>query len=136
MPVCVAIGSTGLDVYASSCQLIVAAASFTPHASVMVMYISLQLKYILGYDVPRSDTLILQARDYANGIQGFKWQEYIMGTMLLTYMLTMKFFGKRWGNLPILIALLHELQHAARGVWTLRCSCMVYASPVAHCVSH
>jgi ATP-dependent Clp protease adapter protein ClpS len=44
----------------------------------------LQLKYILGYSVPRADKVQEQIHNYIAGIQGFVWQEYIMGITILT----------------------------------------------------
>ena len=44
----------------------------------------LQLKYILGYSVPRADKVQEQVRHYIEGMQGFVWQEYIMGVTILT----------------------------------------------------
>jgi hypothetical protein len=44
----------------------------------------LQLKYILGFNVPRADKLHEQVELYIHGIQGFVWQEYVMGMTLLT----------------------------------------------------
>lgn len=43
-----------------------------------------QLKYILGYSVPRADKVQEQVHAYIAGIQGFVWQEYIMGVTILT----------------------------------------------------
>ncbi|WIA34220.1 hypothetical protein OEZ86_012573 [Tetradesmus obliquus] len=54
-----------------------------------------QLKYILGYSVPRADKVQEQVHAYIAGIQGFVWQEYIMGVTILTMLLTMKYYGKR-----------------------------------------
>ncbi|KAF8066266.1 SULTR2 [Scenedesmus sp. PABB004] len=65
-----------------------------------------QLKYILGFSVPRADRLHELVRLYLEGMDGFVWQEYVMGVSLLTLLLTMKrapppppppaqFFGKR-----------------------------------------
>lgn len=59
----------------------------------------LQLKYILGYNVPRADKLYEQIHHYIEGIDGFVWQEYIMGMSLLTMLLTIKYFGKRYPRL-------------------------------------
>lgn len=44
----------------------------------------MQLKYILGYNVPRADKLYEQIHLYIEGIHGFVWQEYVMGVTLLT----------------------------------------------------
>jgi hypothetical protein len=44
----------------------------------------LQLKYILGYSVPRADKVQEQIHYYIAGIQGFVWQEYIMGITIIT----------------------------------------------------
>lgn len=44
----------------------------------------MQLKYILGYNIPRADKLYEQIHLYIEGIQGFVWQEYVMGVSLLT----------------------------------------------------
>lgn len=44
----------------------------------------LQVKYILGYSVPRADKVPEQIAHYLEGIDGFVWQEYIMGVSMLT----------------------------------------------------
>lgn len=51
---------------------------------VMLLLLLLQLKYILGYSVPRADKIQEQIHYYLAGIQGFVWQEYIMGITILT----------------------------------------------------
>eukprot|EP00775_Hariotina_reticulata_P010081 gene10081-10236_t len=58
-----------------------------------------QLKYILGYSVPRADKVHEAVAAYIEGIDGFIWQEWIMGSCLLTFLLTMKYFGKRYPSL-------------------------------------
>lgn len=49
-----------------------------------VLLVCVQLKYILGYNVPRADKLYEQVHLYLEGIEGFVWQEYVMGMTLLT----------------------------------------------------
>lgn len=44
----------------------------------------MQLKFLLGYNVPRADKLYEQIHLYIEGIDGFVWQEYVMGVTLLT----------------------------------------------------
>jgi hypothetical protein len=53
-------------------------------ATVMLHCCCLQLKFILGYNVPRADKLYEQIHLYIEGIDGFVWQEYVMGVTLLT----------------------------------------------------
>lgn len=43
----------------------------------------MQLKYILGYSIPKADKAQEQIQHYIEGIHGFVWQEYIMGMTLL-----------------------------------------------------
>lgn len=55
-----------------------------------------QVKYILGYNVPRSDSVYEQIELLIENIYKFVWQEYVMGMSLLFLLLTMKFCGKRF----------------------------------------
>jgi hypothetical protein len=43
-----------------------------------------QLKYILGYSIPRADKVHQLVAAYIEGMEGFIWQEWIMGSCLLT----------------------------------------------------
>lgn len=54
-----------------------------------------QVKYLLGYSVPRADAVHEQLHHLVANSSGFKWQEWVMGTLLLSLLLTMKFVGKR-----------------------------------------
>ena len=53
------------------------------------------MKYILGYNVPRKDTVHEQLHSLLAAADGFKWQEWVMGTLVLSMLLVLKFLGKR-----------------------------------------
>jgi sulfate transporter 4 len=59
----------------------------------------LQVKYILGFSVPRKDTVHEQIKDYLANMHQFRWQEYLMGSSLLLLMLLIKHCGKRYQRL-------------------------------------
>jgi MFS superfamily sulfate permease-like transporter len=54
------------------------------------------VRYILGYKVPRKDTLHEQFEVLAHGISGFKWQEFVMGMSMIIFLVALKLLGKRY----------------------------------------
>lgn len=58
-----------------------------------------QVKYILGISIPRKDTLHAQVKLYIENMHNFKWQEFIMGVLLIAIMVTMKELGKKYQRL-------------------------------------
>ncbi len=54
-----------------------------------------QVKYILGFSVPRQDRIQDQARTYITYIHNLKWQEFIMGSVFVIILVFMKEVGKR-----------------------------------------
>ncbi|KXZ46976.1 hypothetical protein GPECTOR_39g470 [Gonium pectorale] len=54
-----------------------------------------QLKYILGFSIPRQDRLHEQVHNYISNIRDLKWQEFIMGSTFLVLLVAMKEIGKR-----------------------------------------
>ncbi|KAG2497041.1 hypothetical protein HYH03_005043 [Edaphochlamys debaryana] len=54
-----------------------------------------QLKYILGFSVPRTERLNDQVANYIKYMPNLKWQEFIMGSTFLVLLVTMKEIGKR-----------------------------------------
>ncbi|KXZ44585.1 hypothetical protein GPECTOR_65g203 [Gonium pectorale] len=54
-----------------------------------------QVKYILGFSIPRQERLQDQSKTYINNMHNLKWQEFIMGTVFLILLVTFKEVGKR-----------------------------------------
>ncbi|PNG99947.1 Proton/sulfate cotransporter 2, partial [Tetrabaena socialis] len=54
-----------------------------------------QVKYILGFSIPRQERLQDQAKTYIDNMPNLKWQEYIMGTTFLIILIAFKEIGKR-----------------------------------------
>ncbi|GFR50731.1 hypothetical protein Agub_g12988 [Astrephomene gubernaculifera] len=54
-----------------------------------------QIKYILGFSIPRKDRLHDQVKNYIDNMHNLKWQEFIMGSTFLILLVTMKEIGKR-----------------------------------------
>ena len=54
------------------------------------------MSYILGYKVPRTNTLHEQIGALAAGAKGFKWQEFVMGTSMILYLVALKALAKKF----------------------------------------
>lgn len=55
----------------------------------------LQVRYILGYRVPRVDTLYEQIEVLVAGRAGFQWKECVMGLAMLAFLMTLRVISKR-----------------------------------------
>ncbi|KAK6929296.1 STAS domain [Dillenia turbinata] len=53
-----------------------------------------QAKYFLGYDITHSSKIITLMKSIIAGIDGFTWQPFVMGSVILAILLTMKQLGK------------------------------------------
>ncbi|XP_047316218.1 probable sulfate transporter 4.2 [Impatiens glandulifera] len=62
-------------------------------ASAIVIALS-QAKYFLGYDITRSSEIIPVIKSIVSGIDQFTWQPFVMGSIILAILLTMKHLGK------------------------------------------
>jgi len=69
---------------------------FTTGASVIIG--CSQLKYILGYDVPRSDVLHEMIKNFINGIGEFNYKTFLMGGSSLVVLVVLKYLGRRYPN--------------------------------------
>ncbi|KAG2489555.1 hypothetical protein HYH03_012006 [Edaphochlamys debaryana] len=58
-----------------------------------------QVKYILGFSVPRQERLQDQAKTYVENMHNLKWQEFIMGSTFLLILVVMKYVGKNFKRL-------------------------------------
>jgi len=67
---------------------------FTSGASVIIGLS--QLKYILGYDIPRSNELVKLLHDTFSRISGFNYKTFLMGMSGVICLLLMKFIGKTY----------------------------------------
>jgi MFS superfamily sulfate permease-like transporter len=54
-----------------------------------------QVRYILGYRVPRVDTLYEIIEVLIAGRAGFKWKECVMGLAMLAFLISLKVLSKR-----------------------------------------
>ncbi|XP_010669813.2 probable sulfate transporter 4.2 isoform X1 [Beta vulgaris subsp. vulgaris] len=62
-------------------------------ASAIVIALS-QAKYFLGYDIVRSSEIIPLAKSIISGFDKFSWPPFVLGSLILAVMLTMKHLGK------------------------------------------
>ncbi|KAL5569148.1 hypothetical protein UlMin_025723 [Ulmus minor] len=62
-------------------------------ASAIVIALS-QAKYFLGYDVERSSKIVPLIKSIIEGADGFMWQPFLMGSIILAILLVMKHLGK------------------------------------------
>ncbi|KAL9226094.1 hypothetical protein vseg_001944 [Gypsophila vaccaria] len=62
-------------------------------ASAIVIALS-QAKYFLGYDIVGSSKIIPLVESVISGLSKFSWPPFLMGSMILAIMLTMKHLGK------------------------------------------
>ncbi|XP_047325889.1 sulfate transporter 4.1, chloroplastic-like isoform X1 [Impatiens glandulifera] len=62
-------------------------------ASAIVIALS-QAKYFLGYDIVRSSEIIPLIKSIVSGLDQFAWQPFVMGSIVLGILLTMKHLGK------------------------------------------
>ncbi|KAK6790302.1 hypothetical protein RDI58_014102 [Solanum bulbocastanum] len=62
-------------------------------ASAFVIALS-QAKYFLGYDIERSSKIIPLVESIISGADKFSWPPFIMGSLMLAILLTMKHLGK------------------------------------------
>ncbi|KAK9913394.1 hypothetical protein M0R45_037212 [Rubus argutus] len=62
-------------------------------ASAIVIALS-QAKYFLGYDVERSSKILPLIESIIAGADGFSWPPFVMGSIILAILLTMKHLGK------------------------------------------
>ena len=76
---------------------------FTSGAAIIIALS--QVKYILGYNVPRADTLHESLRALFVSIHKFKWQEFVMGVAMIGWLLALRFASKRSKKLSFLSAL-------------------------------
>ncbi|KAK6933246.1 STAS domain [Dillenia turbinata] len=53
-----------------------------------------QAKYFLGYDITHSSKIVTLIKSIIAGIDGFTWQPFVMGSVLLAILLVMKHLGK------------------------------------------
>ncbi|KZV44882.1 putative sulfate transporter 4.2-like [Dorcoceras hygrometricum] len=72
-------------------------------ASAIVIALS-QAKYFLGYSVERSSKIIPLVKSIINGADKFLWPPFVMGSIILAVILTMKHLGKTRKNLRFLRA--------------------------------
>ncbi|KAL0456687.1 UNVERIFIED_CONTAM: Sulfate transporter 4.1, chloroplastic [Sesamum latifolium] len=72
-------------------------------ASAIVIALS-QAKYFLGYEIERSSKIIPLAKSIILGADKFLWQPFIMGSIILAIILTMKHLGKSRKSLRFLRA--------------------------------
>ncbi|XP_015962439.1 probable sulfate transporter 4.2 [Arachis duranensis] len=63
-----------------------------------------QAKYFLGYDVVNSSKIIPLVESIIAGAHKFKWQPFVMGSIMLAILLTMKHLGKSRKQLRFLRA--------------------------------
>ncbi|KAJ9521803.1 hypothetical protein QJQ45_024684, partial [Haematococcus lacustris] len=74
---------------------------FTSGAAITIG--SSQVKYLLGYSIsPQKDVLQNLLAEYVRKARNFKWQEFIMGSVLLLMMVIFKELGKRHRRLTLL----------------------------------
>nr|GMD54585.1 probable sulfate transporter 4.2 [Ipomoea batatas] len=62
-------------------------------ASAVVIGLS-QVKYFLGYDIERSSKIIPLIESIISGADQFSWPPFVMGSIMLAILLTMKHLGK------------------------------------------
>lgn len=62
-------------------------------ASAIVIALS-QAKYFLGYDIERSSKIVPLIKSIIAGADGFSWPPFVMGSVILAILLTMKHLGK------------------------------------------
>ncbi|XP_019192795.1 PREDICTED: probable sulfate transporter 4.2 [Ipomoea nil] len=62
-------------------------------ASAVVIGLS-QVKYFLGYDIERSSKIIPLIKSIISGADKFSWPPFVMGSIMLAILLTMKHLGK------------------------------------------
>ncbi|CAI9773985.1 unnamed protein product [Fraxinus pennsylvanica] len=62
-------------------------------ASAIVIALS-QAKYFLGYDITRSSKIIPLVKSIVSGADKFLWPPFVMGSIILAIILTMKHLGK------------------------------------------
>ncbi|RAL54835.1 hypothetical protein DM860_013531 [Cuscuta australis] len=67
-------------------------------ASAVVIALS-QAKYFLGYDIERSSKIIPLIKSIISGADKFSWPPFVMGSLMLAILLTMKHLGKSRKNL-------------------------------------
>ncbi|XP_011091483.1 sulfate transporter 4.1, chloroplastic [Sesamum indicum] len=72
-------------------------------ASAIVIALS-QAKYFLGYEIERSSKIIPLAKSIILGADKFLWQPFVMGSIILTILLTMKHLGNSRKSLRFLRA--------------------------------
>ncbi|XP_068637279.1 probable sulfate transporter 4.2 [Aristolochia californica] len=72
-------------------------------ASAIVIALS-QAKYFLGYSIVRSSKIIPLAKSIFAGASQFSWPPFLMGTLILAILLTMKHLGKSSKRLRFLRA--------------------------------
>ncbi|KAL7575094.1 hypothetical protein ACA910_000462 [Epithemia clementina (nom. ined.)] len=64
-----------------------------------------QVKYIFGYDVPRSNELHEMIHNILVNIDQFNWRTFIMGMLSVAFLLAFKTIGKTYPRLKIMRAL-------------------------------
>ena len=63
-----------------------------------------QVKYILGFNVPRADTLHEGLKLLIEDIGKFKWQEFVMGMAMICWLLALRLASRRFKRLSFLSA--------------------------------
>jgi low affinity sulfate transporter 2 len=54
------------------------------------------VRYILGYAVPRTDTLQATIKVLLANISKFNWREFVMGMSMIMYLVALKLISKRY----------------------------------------
>ena len=70
---------------------------FTSGAAIIIGFS--QLKYVVGYDIPKSEHIYESIYALFAGIRGFKWYEFVMSTFFLAILMAMKHVGKNYKKL-------------------------------------
>ncbi|KAI8466625.1 MAG: proton/sulfate transporter [Monoraphidium minutum] len=76
---------------------------FTSGAAIIIALS--QVKYIMGYNTPRADTLHESLEALIHGIHGFQWQEFLMGMMMILWLILLRTIGRRVPRLSFMSAL-------------------------------
>ncbi|GBF98588.1 sulfate transporter [Raphidocelis subcapitata] len=74
---------------------------FTSGAAIIIALS--QVKYILGYSVPRADTLHESLHILIKDIHKFKWQEFTMGMCMIVWLVALRMLSKRNKKLSFIV---------------------------------
>ena len=75
-----------------------------------------QVKYLLGYNVPRKDTLHEQIQVLYDARQGFSGVEFAMGMSLLVFLVVLMIISKRYPKKLFWLAPLGPMAAAVIGI--------------------